>query len=59
MNKFVNNLKRQAEENPIAAIAVGVAATAVASKLISAVGGAIGSAAYARSTNYRINRQNH
>lgn len=56
MNKFVANLKYQAEQNPVATIAVGAVAAVAASKLIGAIGGAIGSAAYARSVNYRINK---
>lgn len=36
MKKFVNNLKRQAEENPMLAIAVGVTAITVVTKLLAA-----------------------
>lgn len=34
MNKFLENLRRQAEENPILALGVGAAAVTAASKLI-------------------------
>lgn len=37
MNKqFINNLKRQAQENPMLAIAVGVAAITAVTKLLAA-----------------------
>lgn len=35
MSKFLQNLKHQAEQNPIAALAVGVAVVTAASKLLS------------------------
>jgi hypothetical protein len=54
MKKFVTNLKRQAEENPVATlIVVGLLLTASA-KFIDAAGHAAGSRAYARQVNYRI-----
>ena len=36
MKRFIDNLKRQAEENPLMAIAIGTAAVAAATKLIQA-----------------------
>jgi malic enzyme len=36
VKKFMLNLKRQAEENPMVAIGVGTAAVAVATKLVEA-----------------------
>jgi len=34
MNRFINNLKRQAEENPFLALGVGAAVATAASKLL-------------------------
>lgn len=54
MRTYVNNLKRAAEENPVAALLVAAVAITATAKLIDAVGGAVGSAAYARATNHRL-----
>ena len=37
MNNYVENLKRQAEENPLAALGVGAVALTAVSKLLQAV----------------------
>ncbi len=37
MKKFIDNLKRQAEENPIAALAVAAAVITASTKLMQAV----------------------
>lgn len=55
MAKFIDNLKRQAEENPVATIAVVALAVTAAAKLIDAAGHAAGSTAYAKQVNHRIN----
>ena len=34
MKKFIDNLKRQAEENPLVAISIGIMAATAATKLI-------------------------
>lgn len=36
MKKFIDNLKRQAEENPLAALAIGIMTATAATKLIQA-----------------------
>lgn len=54
MNGFLTNLKRQAEANPLAALAIGIALLTAASKFIDAAGHAAGSRAYARAVNHRI-----
>lgn len=56
MNQFVNNLKRSAQENPVAAIVVGALAITAIAKLIDATGGAIGSAAYAKQVAARLSK---
>jgi hypothetical protein len=56
MDKFVENLKRQAEENPIAALAVTAAVLTAAGKFIDAAGHAAGSRAYAKQVNHRIKK---
>jgi hypothetical protein len=57
MEKFLNNLVRQAEENPIVALGVGAALITAISKLIDATGHAKGSRAYARDVERRIKKQ--
>lgn len=54
MKKFMTNLKRSAEENPLVAIGVAIAAVTVTAKLIEAIGNATGSAAYAKQVNFRV-----
>lgn len=55
MNKFIDNLKRAAEEHPVATIAVAAMTVTAVAKLIDAAGHAAGSAAYAKQVNHRIN----
>lgn len=54
MNKFLENLKREAEENPVLAMVVSTALLTAVSKLIKAHGEAAGSRAYARQVNWKI-----
>jgi hypothetical protein len=56
MNEFLNNLKRQAEANPIVAMGVAAALVTAVAKFIDAQGHARGSAAYARDVNRRIRK---
>jgi hypothetical protein len=56
-SKFIQGLRVQIEENPLAAVvAVGAILVGVA-KVINALGHAKGSRAYAKQVNYRINRR--
>lgn len=55
-SKFVQNLKKQAEENPVLVIMAVASVIGVTAKLISVVGHARGSRAYAKQVNYRINK---
>lgn len=48
MEKFLNNLKAQAEENPLIAIGVGVAVLTAAGKFIDAAGKAAGHRTWAK-----------
>ncbi len=54
MDRFLDNLKREAEENPTMALAVGAALFTSLSKLISAHGQAAGSRAYAKDVARRL-----
>lgn len=54
MNKFIENLKRQAEENPIGALIVTALVVTAASKFVDAAGHAAGSRAYARQIDHKI-----
>ena len=54
MNTFLENLKREAEANPVAALAVGAAFLTALSKVIQANGQAAGSRAYARHVNAKL-----
>ena len=56
MDKFIENLKRQAEENPIAALAVGAAVVTAMGKFIEQAGHARGSHAYAKDVDRRIKK---
>lgn len=58
MEKFLNNLKTQAEANPIAALAVGAAVLTAASKFIDASGAAVGRRAYAKQVNHKVKKGN-
>jgi hypothetical protein len=55
-NKFLNNLKAAAEENPVVVILATAALITAASKLIKAHGEAKGSLAYAKQVDYRIKK---
>lgn len=54
MEKFLENLKAQAEENPVMALAVAAGCMTAASKLINAYGQSKGSRAYAKDVERRI-----
>lgn len=56
MNKFYENLKRQAEENPLAALVVGTALLTAAGKFIDATGATVGRAAYAKQVENSIRK---
>lgn len=53
-NKFLMNLKREAENNPMLTIAIGAAFITACSKFIDAAGHSAGSRAYARQVEHRI-----
>lgn len=55
MKKFIDNLKRSAEENPVATLIVAAFVITATAKLVDAAGHAAGSRAYARQVNHRIN----
>lgn len=54
MHRFIENLKRQAEDNPVVALGVGAAFLTAFGKFIDAAGHARGSHAYAKDVNRRI-----
>jgi len=54
MNRFLTNLRRQAEENPVIAIGVGAAAVTALSKLLSASNENRNSKAWAKEVNRRV-----
>lgn len=54
MDKFIDNLKREAENNPTVAIAVVAGLFTATAKLIEAHGHAKGSAAYAKDVERRV-----
>jgi hypothetical protein len=54
MNKFMTNLKRSIEENPLAAIAVATVAVTAVAKFVDAAGHTRGSNAYAKQVNRSI-----
>lgn len=56
MHRFVENLKRQAEENPIMTLGIGAAVLTAVGKFIDAAGHARGSNAYAKDVNRRIKK---
>jgi len=51
---FIRNLKRQAEENPLLAIAVGVTLIGAATKAIDAAANNHSKRAYAKQVNARL-----
>lgn len=54
MNDFIENLKREASDNPIMAMAVAAGLLTAASRLVDAVGRHKGSTAYAKDVERRI-----
>jgi hypothetical protein len=54
MNEFLENLKREASENPTVALAVAAGLLTAASKFIDAAGRHKGSAAFAKDVDRRI-----
>lgn len=56
LNKFLNNLKEQAEANPMAALVIGTAVLTAAGKFIDASGAAVGRRAYARQVDNSIKK---
>jgi len=56
LNKFLNNLKAQAEANPMAALVIGTAVLTAAGKFIDASGAAVGRRAYARQVDNSIKK---
>lgn len=57
MNKFLNNLKEQAEANPMAALVIGTALLTAAGRFVDASGAAVGRRAYARQVNNSIKKR--
>lgn len=53
MNKFLDNLKRQAEENPVLALGVAAALITATSKLIDSTANAKNSRAWAQEVQRR------
>lgn len=53
MNEFLNSLKREATDNPTAAMAVAAGLIASIGKLVTAYSEGAGSRAYARYTNQK------
>lgn len=56
MNQFLNNLKAQAEANPMAALVIGTALLTAAGKFIDASGATIGRHAYAKQVENSIKK---
>lgn len=54
MKKFVDNLKAQAEANPMAALVIGTALLTAASKFVDASGAAVGRHAYAKQIDAKL-----
>jgi hypothetical protein len=59
MKDYLNNLKRAAQENPVAALAVAALAVTATAKLITAVGSYQGSHAYAQDVARRVKASKH
>jgi len=53
MHKFIDNLKKQAEENPILALGVGAAVATAASKLLHTASEARNSKTWAKEVDRR------
>lgn len=58
MEKFLNNLKAQAEANPMAALVIGTAVLTAAGKFIDASGAAVGRRAYAKQIDAKLKNTN-
>jgi len=54
MERFMENLWRQAEQNPLGALVVASMVMTAASKLVKSHGESAGSRAYAKDVNRRI-----
>lgn len=55
MNKFIDRLKKEWDENPLQTLIVCSLAVTAAAKLIDAASAAQGRRAYAKQVNYRVN----
>lgn len=55
-NKFLQNLKQTAEENPVVVLVAVAAIMTAGAKLIKAYGESKGSRAYAKQVEYRIRK---
>lgn len=53
MNEFLEKLKDQAEENPLVAIGIGIAAVTAVSKFLDAAGNAYGRRTWSKEVNRR------
>jgi hypothetical protein len=58
MNEFVNNLKRNVQENPMLALAAGAAVITATAKLIDALVDTQNSRTYAKEVNRRVKKAN-
>lgn len=58
MKKFIENLKRQAEENPIVALGVAAALLTATSKLLDANTARVSAVTHAREVDRRIRNSN-
>lgn len=56
-NKFIQNLKRAAEENPVAVLIATAAVITATAKLVDAMGHNAGSRAYARQVDAKLRRR--
>lgn len=54
MKKFIDNLKRQAEENPLAALAISAALFTATSKLLDANTARVSAQTHAKEVDRRI-----
>jgi hypothetical protein len=57
MNQFFENLKHQAEANPLMALIIGTALLNGAARFVDASGAAVGRRAYARQIDNKIKNQ--
>lgn len=56
MQQFINNLKKQAEDNPIVALGVGAAVVSALGKLLDANTGRVSAKTHAREVDRRIRK---